>query len=157
MFMRTAVIAQAHPVRQPLDGTWSRPAPIPMDVWREDDRIVIALDLPGIPAEAVEVEATGRQVTVRAERRPAPRGEGARTQLSERAHGVFARRIQLADTLDADALQARLENGVLTLTVPVTAAAQPRKIAVQSPDELRRSAGGGPVTAPAAPAAPAAA
>jgi HSP20 family protein len=133
MFMRSAVTHQAHApgLQTPLHGSWSQPAPIPMDAWREDDRLVIALDLPGIPPEAVEVEASGHLVTVRAERRPAPRGPDARTELAERAHGVFARRIQLAHTVDADRIQAHLEAGVLTLTVPVSAVAQPRRIAVE--------------------------
>lgn len=126
MFLRTAVAHQAPP------GSWSRPAPIPMDVWREDDRLVIALDLPGIPREAIEVGVHGRWITVTGERRPAPRGEGARTQLAERAHGVFARRIQLADAFDAGGIEACCEDGVLTLTVPVASASRSRKISVQA-------------------------
>jgi HSP20 family protein len=128
MFLRTAATRQAPP------GAWSRPASIPMEAWREEGRLVIALDLPGVPAEAVEVEAHGRTVTIRAERRPAPRGQGARTTHAERAHGVFERRIQLADTLDPAGLQAHLDDGVLTLTVPVAATARPRKITVHSPE-----------------------
>lgn len=137
MSMRAAVI---RPVRPPVEGARSRPATIPMDAWREDDRFVIALDLPGIPRAAIEVEATGRTVTVRAERRPSPRGERARTRCAERAHGMFARRIELADTLDVDRLQARLEDGVLTLTVPIAAAAEPRRITVQDPENQQATA-----------------
>ncbi|MER7667197.1 Hsp20/alpha crystallin family protein [Kitasatospora sp. NPDC096128] len=126
MSMRTAVTHQAPP------GPWSRPAPIPMDAWREDDRFVIALDLPGVPLEAIEVDALGQVVTVKAERRPAPRGENARTRLAERSHGVCERRIQLADSLDPGRITAHLQDGVLTLTVPATAAPRPRKITVQT-------------------------
>jgi HSP20 family protein len=131
MFLRTAVAHQATP------ESWSRPAPIPMDAWRETDRFVIALDLPGIPPEAIEIEAHGRMVTVRAERRPVPRGNSARTQRAERAHGAFERRIQLADTLDASRIEAHCDNGVLILTVPVRAAAKSRRIAVQEPEARR--------------------
>lgn len=53
-----------------------------MDTWREDDRFMIALDLPGILPEAIEVQPLDRTVTVKAERRPTPRGEGARTPSS---------------------------------------------------------------------------
>ncbi|MEU8516710.1 Hsp20/alpha crystallin family protein [Kitasatospora sp. NPDC048722] len=144
MSMRTAVTHQAPP------GPWSRPTPIPMDAWREDDRLVLALDLPGIPLEAIEVRALGRTVTVRAERRSTPRREGAHTQHAERAHGVFERRIQLADSLDPGRIAAHLQDGVLTITVPVAQASRRRKITVrtgaadQSPDK-----GGRPVPAAA--------
>lgn len=143
MFMHAAATRPAPP-----QGPSSRPMPIPMDVWREDDRFVIALDLPGIPRDAIEVEAHGHLVTVRAQRRPAARGGNARTRYAERAHGAFERRIQLADTLDAARIQARCENGVLTLTVPVRAAAKRRSITVQAPGAARQ---------PAAAAVPAAA
>ncbi|MGW3074024.1 MULTISPECIES: Hsp20/alpha crystallin family protein [unclassified Kitasatospora] len=135
MSMPTAVTHQAPP------GSWSRPAPIPMDAWREDERFVIALDLPGVALEAIDVDVLGRMVTVKAERRPTPRGEGARTRLAERTHGVFERRIQLADSLDPSRIAAHLQDGVLTLTAPVAPAHRPRKITVraseagQSPEE----------------------
>ncbi|MFJ9846693.1 Hsp20/alpha crystallin family protein [Kitasatospora sp. NPDC101155] len=132
MSMPTAVTHQAPP------GSWSRPTPIPMDAWREDERFVIALDLPGVALEAIDVDVLGRMVTVKAERRPAPRGEGARTQLAERTHGVFERRIQLAGSLDPGRIAAHLQDGVLTLTAPVASASRPRKITVQ-PSEAGQS------------------
>jgi HSP20 family protein len=122
---------------RPAPPEGRRPALIPMDVWREDDRFVIALDLPGIPAEAIDIEAHGRLVTVRAWRQPVSRDSSARIQRAERAHGIFERRIQLADTLDASRIEARSENGVLTLTVPVRAAAKRRTITVQDPAATR--------------------
>ena len=132
MFMRTAVTRQLDPtVRVDRLGSASWPAPIPLDAWREGDTHVIALDLPGIEAEAIDVEVAGRLVTVRAERRPAELGHGARIQAGERRHGVFARRIELADTLDPGRLQAHLDQGVLTLTVPVREVTKPRRITVQ--------------------------
>ncbi|MEY9849524.1 HSP20 family protein [Streptacidiphilus sp. BW17] len=138
MFMRTAVTRQVNPtVRQDRPGSGSQPAPIPVDAWRDGDRYVIALDLPGVPADAVDVEVAGRLVTVRAERRPTGRSQAARTEAGGRRHGVFARRIELADTLDADRLEAGLHDGVLTLTVPVAGAVKPRKITVQGAEGTR--------------------
>ncbi|TDT97918.1 HSP20 family protein [Streptomyces sp. 846.5] len=139
MFMPPAMTRQVDPtVRADRPGAFAQPTPIPADAWREDDRLVIALELPGIPAEAIDVEVTGRLVTVRAERRPTARGQGVRALAGERRHGLFARRIELADTTDPGRLQARLHDGVLTLTVPVAQTAKPRRITVQG------SAGTGP-------------
>ncbi len=108
-----------------------------MDAWRETDRFVIALDLPGIPIEAIDLEAHGQMVTVRTQRRPAPRGQGAPAQVAERPHGVLERRIQLADTLDASRIQAHLADGVLTLTVPIAQASRRRTITVHAGQDSR--------------------
>ncbi|MEY9834814.1 Hsp20/alpha crystallin family protein [Streptacidiphilus sp. EB103A] len=138
MFMRTTVTSQVNPtVRQDRPESGSQPVPIPADAWRDGDRYVVALDLPGVPAEAIDVEVAGRQVTVRAERRPTKRTQAARTEAGERRHGAFARRIELPDTLDAGRLKARLHDGVLTLTVPVAGAAKPRKITIQGAEGTR--------------------
>ncbi|MFJ1709269.1 Hsp20/alpha crystallin family protein [Kitasatospora sp. NPDC088346] len=106
-----------------------------MDTWREDDRFMIALDLPGIMPEAIEVQALGRIVTVKAERRPTPRGDGARTQLAERAHRVFERRIQLADSLDLGPTAAHLQDGSGDLGQPRP---QPGRRGGHEGDPLRR-------------------
>jgi HSP20 family protein len=50
--------------------------------------------------------------------------------LTERQVGAVSRQIFLSDTLDTDRLEARYDNGVLTLSIPVTEQAKPRKIEV---------------------------
>ncbi len=106
-----------------------------MDTWREDDRFMIALDLPGILPEAIEVQPLGRTVTVKAERRPTPRGEGAHTQLTERARRVSERRIRLADRLDLGPTAAHLQDDIGDLGQPRT---QPGRRGGHEGDLLRR-------------------
>jgi HSP20 family protein len=52
--------------------------------------------------------------------------------LAERHRGTFRRQVHLGDGLDAERIEARYNDGVLTLRIPVAEAAQPRKIQVQT-------------------------
>jgi HSP20 family protein len=111
-------------------GTWSRPATMPMDTYRTDDEFLVAFDLPGVSPDAIEIEVERNLLTVRAERRPAELGEGARLHISERPLGVFSRQLLLSDALDGDNIQASYDNGVLLVRVPVAEKARPRKIPI---------------------------
>lgn len=132
MLMRTGPFREFDlPTRRSAgSGTWSRPSPIPMDVYRDGDAYVVALDLPGVSADAIDIDVERNMLTVTAERRPLPTAADARMELSERPLGVFARRIALADTLDTERIEAIHDAGVLTLRIPSAERAKPRKIAV---------------------------
>ncbi|GFG76610.1 18 kDa antigen [Mycobacterium botniense] len=111
-------------------GTAARPALMPMDAWREADKIVVELDLPGIKADSLDVNVENDTLTVRAERPPV---DDARDWLTgERPHGVFSRQLYLGTGLDADHITADYTDGVLRLTIPVAEAAKPRKIPVEA-------------------------
>jgi HSP20 family protein len=110
-------------------GTAANPAVAPMDVWREDDKFVVELDLPGVTPDSIDVSVDRDAVTVRAERP----GDADREWLAaERRHGVFSRQLFLGDQLDTEHIDADYTDGVLRLTVPVAEHAKPRKIAIQS-------------------------
>ncbi|MFE5142455.1 Hsp20/alpha crystallin family protein, partial [Streptomyces fagopyri] len=94
-------------------------------------------DLPGIDPDALDIDVERNMLTVRAERRPLARSENAQTELSERPPGVFSRQIVLADTLDTERIAADYEAGVLTLRIPITERARPRKISVRSTGERK--------------------
>jgi HSP20 family protein len=102
-----------------------------MDVWREGDKFVVELDLPGIKPDSIDVTVDQGALTVRAER-PYAGDEGHDWVAAERPHGVFSRQLFLGDQLDTEHIDADYTDGVLRLTVPVAEAAKPRKIAIQS-------------------------
>lgn len=106
------------------------PAPMPMDVWRSGDAYVVALDLPGIDANSLEVTLERGSLTVRAERRRAF-GESESVLVAERPQGSFTRSLMLGDDLDHDSVEAAYVDGVLTLRIPVAPTAQPRRIEVR--------------------------
>jgi HSP20 family protein len=113
-------------------GTWSRPSAMPMDAYREGDEYVLALDLPGVDPEAIDIDVERNMLTVRAERRPAAKSESAQTELAERPMGVFSRQVMLADTLDVDHIDAGYDAGVLTVRIPIAERAKPRKISISA-------------------------
>lgn len=133
MLMRTESFRELDRLSQQLlgaTGTWSRPSTMPMDAYRDGDIYVIALDLPGVSPEAIDIDVERNMLTVKAERRPATGSDEARMDLSERPLGVFSRKVVLADTLDTARIEADYDAGVLTLRIPVAERAKPRKITV---------------------------
>lgn len=111
------------------DGTTTRPAVMPIDVWRDEDTFVVELDLPGVNPDTIDVSVDQGALTVRAER-PFVSEERHDWAAVERPHGVFTRQLLLGNQLDTDHIGAAYTDGVLRLTVPVAKAAKPRKIAV---------------------------
>jgi HSP20 family protein len=119
-------------------GTWTRPAPMPMDAYRNGDQYVICFDLPGVDPDAIDVDVERNMLTVKAERRPRPETEGVRLELSERPLGVFSRQLMLSDTLDPEGITADYDAGVLTLRIPVAEKAKPRKVAIGRHDDRKQ-------------------
>jgi HSP20 family protein len=110
-------------------GTATRPAVMPMDVWREGDKFLVELDLPGINPASIDVSVEQGALTVRAQRPYA--GEESRDWVTaERTHGVFSRQLFLGDQLDTDHIGADYTDGVLRLSIPVAQQAKPRKLAI---------------------------
>ncbi|GAB2998189.1 hypothetical protein GCM10017788_25880 [Amycolatopsis acidiphila] len=121
-----------------MNGTWSRPAAMPMDAYRAGDEFVVAFDLPGVTPDAIELNVERNVLTVKAERRPAHPGEGVEMQVAERPLGVFSRQLFLGDTLDTEHIDAGYEAGVLTLRIPIAEKAKPRKIAITGGSEPKQ-------------------
>lgn len=133
MLMRTDPFREIDRIVQQLSGTsgtWSKPSVMPMDAYREGEAYVIAFDLPGVSTDAIDIDVERNMLTVKAERRPAAKGDTVQMELSERPLGVFSRQIVLADTLDTERIEADYEAGVLTLRIPIAERAKPRKISI---------------------------
>ncbi|MEU3144672.1 MULTISPECIES: Hsp20/alpha crystallin family protein [unclassified Streptomyces] len=133
MLMRTDPFRELDRLTQQLlntTGTWSRPSAMPMDAYREGEEYVIALDLPGVSPDAIEIDVERNMLTVKAERRPVTKADDVQMELSERPLGVFSRQVVLADTLDTEQIKADYEAGVLTLRIPIAERAKPRRIAI---------------------------
>ncbi|MEB7503157.1 Hsp20/alpha crystallin family protein [Arthrobacter koreensis] len=104
---------------------------MPMDLYRQDDRYVLSLDLPGVDPGSVDIDVDGQLLTIRAER--TLRGEDGVQWLSrEREGGSFLRQLSLGQGIDTDGITAHYENGVLNVVIPVSEKARPRRIEVQS-------------------------
>ncbi|EXU64530.1 MULTISPECIES: Hsp20/alpha crystallin family protein [Streptomyces] len=129
MLMRTDAFRELDRLSQQLLGTAVRPTAMPMDAYRADGEFVVHFDLPGIDPDTIDLDVERNVLTVRAERRsPAP--EGAEMIASERPSGLHTRQLILGDTLDTERIDASYDAGVLTLRLPVSEKAKPRKIKV---------------------------
>lgn len=85
---------------------------------------MIALDLPGVSKDAIDIDVERNMLTVKAERRPVTKTEDVQMELSERPLGVFSRQVVLADTLDTEHIKA--DYGVSSRTWrPAPAARRP--------------------------------
>lgn len=107
------------------------PRLMPIDLFRDGDTYVLNADLPGIDPGSVDVDVDGRVLTVRAERTPRSR-EGVKWMASERPSGSFFRQFTLSDGIATENISASYDNGVLSVTIPVSERAKPRKIEVQT-------------------------
>jgi len=105
------------------------PRRMPMDLYRDGDLYVLSADLPGIDPGSVDIDVDGQLLTVRAERTLAT-GEGVKWITREREAASFLRQLNLGQGIDTDGIAATYSNGVLTVTIPVSEKAKPRKIEV---------------------------
>ena len=113
---------------QLLSGTRT-PTPLPMDVWRSGNAFRVALDLPGVNPDSVELTVERGVVTIRGERQ-VQFGQDDQVLIAERPQGQFTRQLMLGEGVDQESLQADYRDGVLYLTIPVAPQAQPRRIQV---------------------------
>lgn len=91
----------------------------------------VTADLPGVAKEDIHVEIEGNRVSISGEvKRVSEQKEGERVLRSERYYGNVARSFTLASEIDESKAVAKVENGVLTLTLPKKAAATGRKLTI---------------------------
>jgi HSP20 family protein len=88
-------------------------------------------ELPGMQAADLDIQVTGRNVTIAGERRIPSEGSNVKYHRSEREAGIFSRVVGLPGEVDADKAQASMHNGLLTITIPKSEAAKPRQISVK--------------------------
>ena len=104
---------------------------MPVDLSRDNDRYLLHADLPGVDPRSIDIDVDGQLLTIRAQR-TADTGEGVRWLTRERSAGSFLRQFTLGDGVDVDRITASYDSGVLSVVIPVSERAKPRKIAVDA-------------------------
>jgi len=120
-------------------GRW-RGGIMPMDAFEHDGVYTLRFDLPGVKPEDVDLTVEGNVLTVTAER-PTEEIEGVTWLLRERPAGTHRREVRLGDRLDTANVNASHENGVLTVTIPMSEEAKPHKVAISSGTAEKLTAG----------------
>jgi HSP20 family protein len=117
------------------------PRLMPMDLFRDGDHYVLSADLPGIDPGSVDIDVDGQLLTIRAER-TLGNGDGVKWLARERQAGSFLRQLNLGQGIDTERISATYENGVLSVTIPVSERAKPRKIEVGTGSSSNTITGG---------------
>ena len=102
----------------------------PVNVWANEEHALITAELPGIAADTLDVSVVDDTVTLSGERPLEVADENVKFHRRERWHGSFSRTLQMPFRIDADAVDASYENGVLQLAVPRAEEDKPRRITV---------------------------
>ena len=106
-----------------------------VDLLEHDQEFVLVADLPGMKQEDINITVENNILTLQGKRlveHRAENGQNGYAHYSERAFGTFCRRFTLGAAVDADHITATYTAGVLEVHIPKTAAAQPKRIAVQA-------------------------
>jgi HSP20 family protein len=113
-------------------GYWTAArSAMPMDVIRGKDDVQLRFDLPGVDPESIDVSVDRGVLTVSAQRTEKT-GDDEKLIARERVTGSFTRRLRLGDTVDFDKIDGAFADGVLTVRLPLLAAAQPRKVEIST-------------------------
>ena len=110
------------------------PRAVPVDLLKDGDCYVLNADLPGVDPGSIDIDLDGNLLTIRAERTAAAH-EGAQWIAQERRSGSYLRQFTLGDGLDTERISATYDNGVLSLMIPVSERAKPRKIQLTGADD----------------------
>jgi HSP20 family protein len=114
------------------DGNQPSGAAFPaVNVWEDGDAVLLEMELPGLKLDNLEIYVTGgNQISIEGERKP-DLPEKAVIHRQERGYGNFTRLLTLPAPVDPEKVEARLENGILTVKLNKHEAAKPRKITVK--------------------------
>lgn len=105
---------------------------LPLDVIEEDGQYIVKASVPGVNPEDVEITLTDNVLTIKGEMKQEDERNESNYHVRERRSGSFMRQVALPTTVNADKVEATNENGVLTLHLPKSEAAKPKKISVKT-------------------------
>jgi HSP20 family protein len=103
-----------------------------LDVTETDKQIEITAELPGLEEKDVQVNLADNVLTIRGEKKAEKEEKDKTYRLVERSYGSFVRSLELPEGVNADAIKASIDKGVLKVTVPKPAPAQVKKIDVKA-------------------------
>lgn len=102
----------------------------PVNVGEDKENYYLYAELPGVKKEALVIEATGNTLSVSGEREIRTE-EGAKYHRKEREGGRFSRILTMPGDIQAEKVSARLQHGMLSVTIPKAEAEKPKKISIQ--------------------------
>ena len=101
-----------------------------MDLVEADDHFVLKADLPGLSEADVSIEVRDNALTISGERKAEHERRERGWYRVERSFGSFSRSLSLPEGIDADAITASFDRGVLSVTIPKPEQRKPRRIQI---------------------------
>jgi len=103
----------------------------PINLTEDADKFYIRAELPGVTSDDIDIQATAKNLAISGERRIEAENEGVRYHRREREAGKFSRVLAIPSEIDPDRIEAKIQDGVLTVYVPKAEAVKPRKITIK--------------------------
>ena len=101
-----------------------------VDIYNEDDSIVLKAELPGIDKDNINIDVKDRVLTLKGERSSDNEVKEDKYYRRERSFGRFERRFSLPENVNADDIKADYKDGVLRIEIPKPVEEQPKQITV---------------------------
>jgi HSP20 family protein len=102
----------------------------PVDLVEAEDHFVLKADLPGLSEDDVSIEVQDGTLTISGERSSEHESEERGWYRIERSFGSFSRSLTLPDGVDADAISAKFDRGVLEVSIPKPEERKPRRVQI---------------------------
>ncbi|MFH1739965.1 MAG: Hsp20/alpha crystallin family protein [bacterium] len=102
-----------------------------IDLYEDDNKIVVKADLPGIEEKDIDVSVTDGVLTLKGEKKHEHEEKDGNWHRIERSYGSFTRSLALPDGVDHEKVAAQYKNGVLEITAPKSEATKPKTIKVE--------------------------
>lgn len=107
-------------------------SPLALDVKETEEAYIVKATLPGIDPQDVEITYTNKTLSIQGELKNEEEHENERYHMRERYSGKFYRQLRLPFPINEEAIDAKYEHGILTLTLPKSEELKPKKIVVQA-------------------------
>lgn len=117
---------------QPTAGYEEQEGQLTVDVFQDDENIIIQSTIAGVSPDDLDVSITNDMVTIRGERRRQYDADQEDYFYQECYWGTFSRSIILPVEIDADRAEAKIKNGILTIRIPKANTAVTRKLKVRA-------------------------
>lgn len=102
-----------------------------VNLTEDTDHYYLRAELPGLKGDELEIQTTGKTLAISGERKIPAENAAAKYHRRERDSGRFSRIIELPGDISSEKVAAKLENGILTITIPKAEMAKPRQIKIK--------------------------
>jgi HSP20 family protein len=118
-------------VRSPFQSSHAGVFPL-INLTEDADNYYVRAELPGVKANELDIQVTANNLSISGERKIEAEEEGAKYHRRERDAGRFSRSLQLPGEIDSEKVEAKLEDGIVTVVISKADVAKPKQISVSS-------------------------